>query len=266
MINESRYRRLDLSGDELSYSWIIPDLRESVQRLWDVYAKEVYPHDGIVVGIRNQFFLKRISEFITPDSCIVVLPCGLTSYPYCAPIGAQFFECDLPELIDYKKARHTALQAEGVLPPRNIEYLAVDCTVPSQVQQLLDRAGPDRSRFFLIEGYSYYVEKNAWWGFVELIKAHMQPGDVIAFDYWGAEHRDEAIYKRFIQFCAEYASYELSSFNFLSLEGIQAAFGEGFEVLSSNVCDEELKFSGVSILENADEFMKEYYIVARKAA
>jgi hypothetical protein len=124
LVNESRARRSDLSGDYYAHHWVDPERRERVRKLWNDFSSCVYPFDDIVLSIRNRFFLERIQAFVSnhADSALVNLGAGFTSYPFLLDRSIRVLEVDFPHVTTYKQSRIDDLTQRGVLPIRSIQF------------------------------------------------------------------------------------------------------------------------------------------------
>ena len=93
----------------------------------------------------------------------------------------QFFELDLPATIDYKKKK--VIEIFGGLPSTTT-YVAIDFnkeTIPAA----LKRAGwdPSKKTYFIWEGCTYYISKEAVDGTLGFIATATAPGSAAVFDY-----------------------------------------------------------------------------------
>ena len=52
--------RTDISRASYAHLWVTDEAR----RLWQELAQDVYPYDHISSGLRNRFYLERLSAFV----------------------------------------------------------------------------------------------------------------------------------------------------------------------------------------------------------
>ena len=102
-----------------------------MSRLWEDYARDVYPFDDIVVTLRGRLILDTLREALdrSAKTALVVVGAGFTSYPWLVDFPVAL-EADLPHMIAAKEARRAQLEAEGVIDRRNVRHLAVDLDEP----------------------------------------------------------------------------------------------------------------------------------------
>ena len=143
LVAESRARAVAISRDVYAAHWIPDRLRESVRRLWEEFAANVYPHDDVVLGVRNRFFLDRLSVFAADGPTIFVnVAAGFTSYPFLIEHAIRTIEIDLPVVVDVKSARVAALQDAGVLLLRPLRQIAADLNAASTASASDQRSPP----------------------------------------------------------------------------------------------------------------------------
>jgi O-methyltransferase involved in polyketide biosynthesis len=188
LVAESRARALTISRDVYAARWIPDRLKESVRRLWEEFAADVYPHDDVVLGVRNRFFLERLSVFAAGGPAIFVnIAAGFTSYPFLLEQAVRTIEIDLPAIVEVKSARLGELQRAGVLPIRPVRLIAADLNDASdreRIGSLLAAESNGARSFVLLEGISYYLAPQVLDSLLAAL-ARVQPaGSVLALDYW----------------------------------------------------------------------------------
>lgn len=60
LVNESRARMVELSKDIYARLWVT----ERTKKIWEDFAKHVYPHDDLELSIRNRYFLEHLEKFV----------------------------------------------------------------------------------------------------------------------------------------------------------------------------------------------------------
>lgn len=124
LVNESRARNVGISRDRYAHLWV----SDATRARWDEFAREVYPHDEIELGVRNRFFLERIGAAIDGGrvAAFLNLAAGFISYPFLVDGPCRFVQVDLPHVMAYKRDRVERWRREGKLPAREVVLLAAD--------------------------------------------------------------------------------------------------------------------------------------------
>lgn len=240
LVNESRARRVDLSGDRFARAWIPTRQRGAVSELWNEYASKVYPDDDIVLSVRNRFFLNLIEEHGKQNTDCIIVPSGLTSYPYLTGARCAFFELDLSDLINYKRRRAALLLNKKSLPNRMVSRHSIDLLLPCSLSSYIFKLSARRKRLIIMEGISYYIRSDIWWSILYSVKSALSKGDVIAFDYWPKRESQKPIYDRYLEFCKINGGYTEKGFNFIDEKEI-GQFGNEETVSRVSVSEYETK-------------------------
>lgn len=140
LVNESRARIPDLSRDCLAADWIPAARRPAVEQLWQEFAECVYPHDDLVVALRARYVVDTLCHALRrmPDTVLVVLGAGFSSYPWLLPFRHSI-EVDLPEIVTAKQRRAAELRSAGRIDERHVTHLAADLADENQLLDLIDR-------------------------------------------------------------------------------------------------------------------------------
>jgi methyltransferase (TIGR00027 family) len=145
----------------------------------------------------------------------------------------QFFEIDLPAMIEEKKRR--LKNALGQVPD-DVAYVPIDFntqTIPGE----LKKAGydPGKRTFFIWEGVTYYISGEAVDSTLRFIATQSAPGSSVVFDYMpsGAIQGDYKTYPD-IRRLAFWVSYRGEPFIFGIPEGQSASYvsERGLKVIS----------------------------------
>jgi hypothetical protein len=72
LVNESRARNVGLSHDRYARLWV----SDATRKLWEDFAREVYPFDDIELSLRNRFFLERLEAELRKDRTTVFVNFG----------------------------------------------------------------------------------------------------------------------------------------------------------------------------------------------
>lgn len=252
LVNESRARRSDISGDIFAPDWIPPHSRPSLAALWNDYCKSVYPLDDIVVSVRNRFFSELIQKYGTNQNAVIILlACGLTSYPYILTCKSKFIEYDFPHVITYKSERAKALTTSGILPVRHVDYIGADISDNNTLQCLAQPWDVFERRIIIAEGLSYYLPKAEWQRICDTLAENIRPGDVISFDFWQFKERERDVYKRYARFCRKHEAFKKKQFTFYTPTEIAALMPPGQSTICT-VDEAETRIFGTRRLRGKD--------------
>lgn len=140
LVNESRARNVGLSQDEYAHLWVT----ENTRTLWEDFSREVYPHDATELGSRNRFFLEHLRSAIASSqvTTFINFGAGFTSYPFLVDESCRFIEIDFKHVVEYKKKKVTRWQQMGLLPEREIFFLAADLNEPSDIEGIWNNLIP----------------------------------------------------------------------------------------------------------------------------
>lgn len=244
LVNQSRAQRIDLSNDVYSLDWVKRSQRAALSRLWSEYSEYVYPHDDMVLSIRNRFFCDLIDKACSSKDICVIAPCGLTSYPYITSSNCEFHELDMAGIITYKQKRAKWIE-ESLDPPklktiiRKPIDLGVETALLSYIQALPKRG----KKLVILEGISYYVESERWWQLLAELRSGLRSGDMIAFDFWPAADASKSIYGRYLDFCHRHRAYLADSFTYISEVELQK-FSRGTQLHRQSVVNCEYSILG----------------------
>ncbi len=259
LVNESRARNVPLSRDRFARLWV----NEATRRLWEDFSREVYPHDAIELGLRNRFFLERLTEQVRRRgvTCFVNLGAGFTSYPFLLDESLDCVEVDFPHVLAYKKTRVDRWQREGRLPRRRIAFLPADLNDPDDLRalegNLQDRLAGAVS-FFLAEGLTYYLPAESLQRLFALCARVQGEGSFLAFDFWTPAVEGQPVFQRFVRFCADRFGHRAERYNLLSEEDVASL--PGYEVIeTTDVQALEREFAGTSVLADPAEILPENY-------
>lgn len=196
LVNESRARLPDLSGDWLAAEWIPPAGRGAVGQLWQDFAECVYPHDDLVVALRARCVLDTLGSALRrePETVLVVLGAGFSSYPWLLPFPHSI-EVDLPEIVTAKQRRAAELRSAGKIDERDVTYLAADLADEHQLLGLAGRLtalAAGRPAAVVAEGVVFYLPAAAATAIARL-GAVMDRGAPTIITYWPAGAADHPV-------------------------------------------------------------------------
>jgi O-methyltransferase involved in polyketide biosynthesis len=265
LVNESRARRVELSGDIYAHLWV----SDATRALWDAFCEEVYPYDEIELGLRNRFFLDRLDSFagLNPGAVFVNIGAGFTSYPFLTRTECHSFEVDYPHVIDYKRAKMREWRAAGALPPREVELIGADLTSASdraRLKETLLRATSDAPSFILMEGITYYLYRDVLDALFGICADLQGKGSLLAFDFWTPGSASHPIFLRFERFCADRFGHRAKRYTFLEEAEVGAITGYSVEE-TSEIQRLELTYSTTRALQDPSAILPESYAVLRRA-
>jgi O-methyltransferase involved in polyketide biosynthesis len=185
VVNYSRSRLVNISKDRYAHLWVTP---EAIS-LWEELSQNVYPNDDLNLSLRNRFFLEHIEKFISlhKDCVFISLGAGFDNYPFLIDAECKWVECDLPNIMNYKKNKVEQWIKESKLPCRNIEFLSIDLMNKNQrlgMKERLQTVIGQASSFVLMEGLTYYLKREVLSDIFLILGEIQKPGSRVAFDYW----------------------------------------------------------------------------------
>ncbi len=269
LVNESRARMVDVSGDIYAKHWVLPERREFVIKLWDDFAVEVYPHDDLELSIRNRFFFKFLQKFVSinkKNPVFIIVGAGFISYPFLLDRSIYCIEIDYPHVVTFKESRRKCLINESILPDRNVKFFATDLQNIKDLGRLKilfssDVAG--KPSFILLEGLTYYLDMPVLNTLFNMFSEIQPTGSILAFDFWKPDIIQHPVFKRMKKFFSERFDYAEHNYSFIDDKIIDSI--EGYDVLEkSNVIEQEQNFVGSNILKNYEKILPENYVVMTK--
>ena len=260
LVAESRRRLPDVSKDPFADSWIPPDREPEVQGRWRDYAEKVYPHDDLVVSLRNRWFLERLRERITkPNQVFVNLGAGLSSYPYVLDTACQCIEVDMPEIVAYKRERMRKLYDAGKLPRRSVEYVGLDFTSPSdlrQLRRLLCESLAGKESFVAMEGLIYYLDEPSMLRLFTMLADCMEPGSFVGLSFWEPSLRDNSVFNRQTDYFQNELRFDADRYRLLTGEDLSQLAGFQVEEICSFMEQQDL-FLGKREIDDPDRVLIE---------
>jgi len=215
LVNVSRARNMEWSGDWLARHWIPEHLRAETDALYDRYMAQVYAEDDKIVSARTRYY-QRVIDNLPDGSSVVLAPVGLTSYPFLCKKRHAFTEFELPGVIAHRKQRAQALLEAGIIPDCDVEMRALDLRTVDEKTDLEAWFRGTQTRCIILEGLSYYLTRQDWWRLLNHLLQAMRPGDQLAFDFWPQERAGNPVYQHYRDFCEREAGFENVEFTFLS--------------------------------------------------
>ena len=151
------------------------------------------------------------------------------------------------------------LERKKVLPRRSVKLDCIDLLLPNSLSSQIERQ-PRRGRTIVIlEGVSYYIDYPSWIKALQNLWRVLNPGDVVAFDFWRLKDSGKDVYKSYASFCRRHGAYNKRSFNFLSM-GQLKKIGQGAKLSVASVLEWERKLFGSSTLKSG-KILRDTYAV-----
>ncbi|MEX2263592.1 MAG: class I SAM-dependent methyltransferase [Bryobacteraceae bacterium] len=268
LVNESRARSVQLSGDVFAAHWVAEEKRDAVRQLWDDFSREVYPHDDLELGIRNRFFLTRLEDFVyrARDAAFVNVGAGFTSYPFLLSRPIDCIEIDYPHVIEQKRNRLVTLRQTGVLPERSVKLFAADLSQAAereQLRQMLTSELAGRPSFILLEGLTYYLSEPVLRALLESFRNLQPGGSELAFDFWRTDITRRPVFCKLQDFFVRRFGFETQAYNLFGEDFICSLGGYGV-VRITDATAEERTYAGTAILSDYDKILPENYAVLRR--
>jgi O-methyltransferase involved in polyketide biosynthesis len=264
LVNESRARRVELSRDRYAHLWV----SDATRRLWEDFSREVYPLDEIELGARNRFFLECLESFARtyPDGVLVNLGAGFTSYPFVAESKCRCIEIDYEHVVAFKREKIAEWRRQGLLPEREIEFLAVDLRNEAERHKLRDRlAGKigGEPSLFMMEGITYYLDPAVLNAIFKMCREVQSQGSHLAFDFWTPESETHPVFIRFSEFFERRFGHRRTDYNFLDAGFVGSL--SGYELVElTDIQRLERAYSDTELLSDYQKILPESYAVLRR--
>ena len=264
LVNESRARGAKLSRDRYAHIWVT----DATRRLWEDFAREVYPHDDVELPLRNRFYLDVLENALReqPSAVFVNLAAGFSSYPFLIEKPCRSIEVDFDHVCRFKRSKIEKWRAAGLLPPREVELVACDLAGENDVSALGERLrsaiGPDPSVVFL-EGITYYLKRDALFRLFDMLRDIQSPGSKLALDFWPPEYKGHPVHRRFRKFFADRFGHGESKHHFFDADLLRSL--GGYEIVAlTDIVELERQFSQERRLINPLEILPERYAVLER--
>jgi O-methyltransferase involved in polyketide biosynthesis len=264
LVNESRARNIELSQDLYAHLWV----SNATRTLWEDFSREVYPHDATELGARNRFFLEQLRSSVASGqiSTFINFGAGFTSYPFLIEEPCRFIEIDFRHVVDYKQKKIARWQRMGLLPEREIFFLAADLNEESDIEDIwnnLVSLTGDSPSLAQMEGITYYLENHALNHLFKVLSEIQARDSILIFDFWTPDVADHPVTIRFKKFFAERFGHKETEYNLIDSDFINAI--RSYEVIkSTNIQELERLYAGTSVLSNYEEILPENYAVLKK--
>ncbi|MCH9659622.1 MAG: class I SAM-dependent methyltransferase [Bacteroidetes bacterium] len=160
MIAYYRAQHESVSKDPYASIWPGPGVKPWI----DSFTEQVSPHDEILHCLRNRFFFEELQQLAAePQPLLVInLGAGFSMYPYTLPSEVVTVEVDFDAVAQYKRAKVKSFQKEGILPHREVHFMAADITNPEEQAAIIETLETYKGykRVVLIEGVFFFLTKD----------------------------------------------------------------------------------------------------------
>jgi len=261
LVNESRARNVALSHDPYAKLWV----SDATRRLWEDFAREVYPFDDTELPLRNRFYLGvlKMSLLLHPDTVLVNIGAGFTSYPFLTERPCPCIEVDFERVVNFKRLKTDEWKRKGLLPDRDVEFVACDLSKRIEVAALrsrLERELAGRTSTVFLEGITYYLESTILRDLFAILTKIQIEGSIIAFDFWTPDAEEHPVHRRFRKFFADRFGHRETEYNLFEPAVLGVPNGYGF-VDRADVVELEKRYSDTTRLADPKAILPEHYIV-----
>jgi O-methyltransferase involved in polyketide biosynthesis len=264
LVNESRARNVPLSLDRYASLWVT----DGTRRLWEDFARDVYPYDDTELSLRNRFYLDVLEASIRsdPGTVFVNLAGGFTSYPFLTETPCRSLEVDFDHVCRLKRRRIEEWRREGVLPEREVEFIPCDFQNVRDIKRLgtalRNRLGTAPSAAFF-EGITYYLDRTVLLRLFGLLRDVQRPKSVIALDFWTPDAATHPVHLRFKKFFADRFGHGQSDYNLFDVGFLKSI--DGYEIVDlTDIVELEKRYTKERILTRLEEILPEHYAVLRR--
>lgn len=257
----ARARRVDISQDRYALLWTQGHEHEYVPELNAHYTQSVCDREDMGLSLRNRFFLRHLNSFIDTwgDVVFVNLAAGFTSYPYLVEKPITALEVDLPAVVESKRRLSKELQQQKLLPYRDVAHWSIDLSDRTALDVMAKNLCPlvqSRPVFVLMEGISYYLERDIFEYILAVFSALDSCALCIGFDFWHVDARNHAVFNRL----SEFYDHTLGWRGFTLFDENSAWWRDGFRVAElTDAIAQEAELIGTS--PNTDSTFPEYYVI-----
>jgi O-methyltransferase involved in polyketide biosynthesis len=264
VVNYSRARLVNISQDRYAHLWVTPE----AIALWEDLAHKVYPHDDLNLSLRNRFYLEHLNRFIDANkNCILIsLGAGFDNYPFLVEADCRWIECDLPNIVAFKKSKVEQWIKDKKLPKRNIEFISVDLTKENQriqLKQALKKAIDHNPSFVMMEGLSYYLSREVLSDIFKIFTEIQATGSLVAFDYWEPDALEYPVMARLKEYLNKKFGHSGEDWNLFDKTYIKGR--EGFmEIESADIATLELTYADTRVMQGRDHKIPVHFSVLKR--
>jgi O-methyltransferase involved in polyketide biosynthesis len=118
---------------------------------------------------------------------LINLGAGFTSYPFLTEWPCACIEVDFERVVNFKRLKTDEWKRKGLLPNRDIEFVACDLSKRIEIAALrsrLERELAGRISAAFLEGITYYLKSAILSDLFALLRDIQTEESLIAFDFW----------------------------------------------------------------------------------
>jgi len=162
IVNYYRSQDPELSLDPYAHLWVT----ERSKKLAQDFDEKVLHHEGPLTCLRSRYFILELQKFykLHGGFTFINIGAGFTTYPFILSEEVQCIEVDQPHVVSEKADRLKAFQSNGLLPHREVEFIAADLNDLKDIERLetLLLSKKNQKPFFvLVEGVIYYLPETS---------------------------------------------------------------------------------------------------------
>ncbi|MFC1461193.1 class I SAM-dependent methyltransferase [Verrucomicrobiota bacterium] len=264
IVNESRARLEELSGDIYAKLWVT----EETKKLWEELAREVYLYDHVNLSLRNRFYLDRVQGFVDshPAGVFINMAAGFTSYPYLLDVPCRCIETDYSHIMAFKEKKIRLWQEKGVLPERAVEFYPLDMESPEGLKQFeKDFASwcADRPAVVIMEGLTYYLSAKTLDRLFSFYTKYLIKGSLIVLDLWGPDSDEYPVIQKVKKYLSKISGGPAKDFTYIDMDCVRGI--EGFSVVEhTDIAALERKYAESRVLQDkSSRFPTEFAVLER---
>lgn len=250
LVNESRNRMVDVSQDIFAKLWV----SRETEKLWEDFARHVYPYDDLELSLRNRYFLEWLRDFAKKNkkAVFVNIGAGFTSYPFLLEQPCHAIEVDYKRVMEFKARQVEQWQKKEILPKREIEFIGVDLNEAKDRDCLSQKLRQQISKypsFVLLEGVSYYLEMAVLRQLLGIFRETQKKGSLLGIEFWKPDIKNHPVFVCLQEYFEKKFGYKKRKYNLFGrafIEGI-----DGYEILElTDMTEQEKVYCKTCIMED----------------
>lgn len=206
-----------LSKDSYAHLWPNPKTDEHALR----YTRAVSEYEPFAHCLRNRYFYEKIGELAASGAIeyLINFGCGFSMYPFLFNSGLKHIEIDQADVIDLKSEKIHEWQLLGILPEREITYIASDFNNEflSDLRSEILAVKRERASFILIEGVLFFIGKNTTDRLFKLFSDLQRPNEFIGSVSFQPALEKAEVFGKLVSFVEENLDKNLQ-FNYQTLD------------------------------------------------
>lgn len=189
-----------ISKDHYAHLWANESIEEHAVR----YSSTVSAYEPYAHCLRNRYFYDTLVDLIDHDEVEVLINfgCGFSMYPYLLNKDLIYIEIDKLDVITHKHQKITEWQEQGLLPYREVHYIAADFNMPS-MEDLYHQIVPlkeNKRSFILLEGVLFFLGKEDTNRLFNLFERLQGPDEYLASVSFQPQLEKSKVFHKLIEF------------------------------------------------------------------